>query len=171
MLPPPNHPPSQVACGKRRDRRQLLCALSKGCVLFHINDKEESRSKKSLSYTHLFKKRASLTIQPAGVRRNPVKAWGSCVNDKRWKQPHFLWLKQGLRAVGLYQNQGHLYAFQWVYSCMKKEALLHCTVISLLLLSHSFILNNGSGPSPWLTNKPLFILFFLQQKEKPVVRN
>lgn len=40
-----------------RDRQQLLCALSEGCVLFHINDKERSRSKKSLSYTHLFKKR------------------------------------------------------------------------------------------------------------------
>lgn len=26
-----------------RDRQQLLCALSKGCVLFHINDKDEER--------------------------------------------------------------------------------------------------------------------------------
>lgn len=48
--------PSQVAHVKCGDRQQLLCALSEGCVLFHINDKERSGSKKSLSYTHLFKK-------------------------------------------------------------------------------------------------------------------
>lgn len=132
--------PSQVAHVKGRDRQQLLCAPSEGCVLFHINDKERSGSKKSLSYTHLFKK-----SQPHNtVGRSPqesVKA-GGCVNDKRQKQPHFLSLKQGLPNFRLplvfHQNQEYLHAFQWGYSCIKKEALLHSTVISLLLLSLSF---------------------------------
>lgn len=34
-------------------------ALSKGCVLLHIHDKEGNRRKKLLSYTHLFKKEAA----------------------------------------------------------------------------------------------------------------
>lgn len=49
---------------------------------------------RSRYHTLICLKRASLTIQSAGVHRNPVKA-GGCVNDKRQKQPHFLSLKQG----------------------------------------------------------------------------
>lgn len=49
--PPPHPTPSQDAHVKCRDRLQLL---SEGCVLLHINDKERSGGKKSLSYTHLF---------------------------------------------------------------------------------------------------------------------
>lgn len=68
-------PPSQVAHVKCRDRQQLLCALSEGCVLFHINDKERSGSKKSLSYTHLFKK-----SQPhntvGGSPQESSESWG-----------------------------------------------------------------------------------------------
>lgn len=78
MLPPlPRSPslPSQVAHVKCRDRQQLLCALSEGCVLFHINDKERSGSKKSLSYTHLFKK-----SQPhntvGGSPQESSESWG-----------------------------------------------------------------------------------------------
>lgn len=61
-------------------------------MLFHINDKDGRGSKKSLSYTHLFKKRQNSTIQAAGVRRNSVKAGvrgvgggriSHCANDKR----------------------------------------------------------------------------------------
>lgn len=93
---------------------------------------------KSRYHTLICLKRASLTIQSAGVHRNPVKA-GGCVNDKRQQQPHFLSLQQGppnLRVLLVFhQNQGYLHAFQWGYSCIKKEALLHSTVISLLLLS------------------------------------
>lgn len=48
---------------------------SEGCVLFHINDKERSGSKKSLSYTHLFKK-----SQPhntvGGSPQESSESWG-----------------------------------------------------------------------------------------------
>lgn len=74
---PPHTPAasSQVAHGKHGDRQKLLCALSEGCVLFHINDKEGSGSKKSLSYTHLFKK-----SQPhntvGGSPQESSESWG-----------------------------------------------------------------------------------------------
>lgn len=67
----------RFAHGECRQRQQPLCSLSEGCVLFHINDKDGRGSKKSLSYTHLFKKRQNSTIQSAGVRRNSVKAGGT----------------------------------------------------------------------------------------------
>lgn len=58
-LPPPASPgctcevPGPAAA---TPRRLPPSAPPRGCVLFHINDKERSGSKKSLSYTHLFKK-------------------------------------------------------------------------------------------------------------------
>lgn len=68
--------PSQVAHVKCRDRQKLtLCPLRGVCVLFHINDKERSGSKKSLSYTHLFKK-----SQPhntvGGSPQESSESWG-----------------------------------------------------------------------------------------------
>lgn len=79
---------------------------------------------RSRYHTLICLKRASLTIQSAGVHRNLVKA-GGCVNDKRQKQPHFLSLKQGppnFRVLLVFhQNQGYLHAFQWGYSCIKKK--------------------------------------------------
>lgn len=132
--------PSQVAHVKCRGRQQLLCALSEGCVCCSILMTKRGAGARSRYHTLICLKRASLTIQSAGVHRNPVKA-GGCVNDKRQKQPHFLSLQQGppnLRVLLVFhQNQGYLHAFQWGYSCIKKEALLHSTVISLLLLSLS----------------------------------
>lgn len=130
--PPPDRP-SQVAHGKSRDRQQLLCALSEGCVLFHINDKEGSGSKKSLSYTHLFKK-----SQPhntvGGSPQESSESWGL----RQWQKTETTSLfvpetraAQFQNAVGLHQNQGYHHAFQWVFSCIKKEALLHSTVTSL----------------------------------------
>lgn len=57
------------------DRQQLLCALTEGCVLFHINDKERSRSKKSLSYTHLFEKSQPHNIA-SGSPAGSSESWG-----------------------------------------------------------------------------------------------
>lgn len=68
-------PPSQVAHVKRRDRQQRLCALSEGCVLFHINDKDSSGSKKSLSYTHLFKK-SQRHNTVSGRPQESSESWG-----------------------------------------------------------------------------------------------
>ena len=54
----PPRPPSLsgCTCEEQGQAAATPCPLSEGCVLFHINDKEKSGSKKSLSYTHLFKK-------------------------------------------------------------------------------------------------------------------
>lgn len=138
---PPHTPThSQVAHVKCRDRQQLLCALSEGCVLFHINDKEKSGSKKSLSYSHLFKK-----SQPhntvGGSPQESSESRGAASMTKDRNNLTFLSLRQGLPnfrvLLGFHQNQGYLHAFQWVYSCIKNRALLHSTVIPLLLLSLS----------------------------------
>lgn len=73
------YPPSllllllQVAQVKWWDR--LLLPLSEGCVLFHINDKERSGSKKSLSYTHLFKK-SQLHNTGSGSPQESSESWG-----------------------------------------------------------------------------------------------
>lgn len=64
------------------DWQQRLRALSKGCVLFHINDKEESGAgTRSHYHTLICLKRAGVTIQSAGVHRNPVKALGGRVRQ------------------------------------------------------------------------------------------
>lgn len=103
------------------DRRQLHCASSEGCVLFHINDKETSGGARSHYHGPICLKRASFTIQSAGVPRNPVKA-GGCLNDKTGTTSLFV---SETRAAQFHQNQGYLHALQWGYSCIKKEALLH----------------------------------------------
>lgn len=87
---------------------------------------------RSRYHTLICLKRASFTIQSAGVHRNPVKA-GGWVIDKRQKQPHFLSLKQGLpnfrMPLGFHQNQGYLHAFQWGHPCIKKKAVLLSPVV------------------------------------------
>lgn len=77
----PPLPPSQVAHGKSRDRQQLLCALSEGCVLFHINDKGGSGSKKSLSYTHLFKNSQAYNTVGRGPQESS-ESWGTASMTK-----------------------------------------------------------------------------------------
>lgn len=102
-------------------------------------------------HTLICLKRAGLTIQSAGVHRNPVKAKlglgvggvGKSITKGR-NYPCFLSSKTRAarfqNAVGLHQNHGYLHASQWVYSCIEQEAPPHCTVISPLLLSLSLLL-------------------------------
>lgn len=126
----------RFAHGESRQRQQPLCSLSEGCVLFHINDKDGRGTKKSLSYTHLFKKRQNLTIQSAGVRRNSVKAGGAVgvvvvvvpMTKGRNSLTFFVPKTRGRprkfqTAAGLHRNRGILHAFQWVCSCIKKGAV------------------------------------------------
>lgn len=116
------HPhPSQVAHGKSKDRQQLLCALSEGCVLFHINDKGESGSKKSLSYTHLFK-----NSQPHNtVGRGPQESsesWGTASMTKGRNNLTFFVPEtraaQFQGAVGVHQKPG-------ASSCISMGVFLH----------------------------------------------
>lgn len=55
-IPPPPRRPVRLHTGSAETGSDYFCALSEGCVLLHINDKDQRGSKKSLSYTHLFKK-------------------------------------------------------------------------------------------------------------------
>lgn len=92
----------QVAHVKCRDRRQLLRAASllppppRGCVLFHINDKERSGSKKSLSYTNLFKKNPAHNT----VGRSPQESSESRrgMTKDRNNLTSFFSTKQGLQS-------------------------------------------------------------------------
>lgn len=55
-IPPPPHRQVRLRAGSAGIGSDYFCALSEGCVLLHINDKDQRGSKKSLSYAHLFKK-------------------------------------------------------------------------------------------------------------------
>lgn len=85
--PPPPPPTSPgCTCEVLGPAEATLCALppspSEGCVLFHINDKERSGSKKSLSYTHLFKK-----SQPHNtVGRSPQESGESRRGMRQWQK-------------------------------------------------------------------------------------
>lgn len=114
----------QVAHVKCRDRRQLLRAASllpplRGGVCCSILMTKREAGARSHYHILICLKRAPLTIQSAGVRRNPAKAGGGCVNDKRQKQPHFFFLHK--TRVTEFQStvrllpktQDRLHAFQW----------------------------------------------------------
>lgn len=89
--PPPTPPSvSQVAHGESRQRQQPLCSLSEGCVLFHINDKDGRGSKKSLSYTHLFKKR-----QPHNTVGGSPQEFSESRRGQRPRQ----WQKAGIASL------------------------------------------------------------------------
>lgn len=92
-IPPPPHRQVGLCTGSDGTGSDYSCALSEGCVLLHINDKDQRGSKKSLSYTHLFKKSQPHNI----VGRSPQESseskagvgggGGGDVNNKREKQP------------------------------------------------------------------------------------
>lgn len=96
MLPPPlTHPPSPPSPSVRLHMwsagtgSSSLCPLSEGCVLFHINDKERSGSKKSLSYTHLFKKSQPYNTV-GGSPQESSESRGAASMTKGRNKPHFL---------------------------------------------------------------------------------
>lgn len=148
-IPPPPHRQVSLCTGSAGPGSDYSCALSEGCVLLHINDKDQRGSKKSLSYAHLFKKSqphnaVGRSPQESSESKAGVEGGGWASITKERNNPRFLSPKtratQFRNAVGLHQNQGYLHAFQWVYSCIKQEAPPHCTVISPLLLSLSLLL-------------------------------
>lgn len=55
-IPPPPRRQVRLHRGSAETGSDYFCALSEGCVLLHINDKDQRGSKKSRSYAHLFKK-------------------------------------------------------------------------------------------------------------------
>lgn len=149
-IPPPPHRQVRLCTGSAGTGSNYSCALSEGCVLLHINDKDKSGSKKSLSYAHLFKKsrphntvgrspqessESKAGIGGGGVGKSITKGRNyPCFLSSKTRAAHFQ------NAVGLHQNHGYLHASQWVYSCIEQEAPPHCTVISPLLLSLSLLL-------------------------------
>lgn len=84
---------------------------------------------RSRHHTLICLKRGAFTIQSAGVRRNPVKAEGGCVNDKRWRNLTFCWffflsLEQGLPNFLVFTRSPAFYlnTCQWGSSCINKAA-------------------------------------------------
>lgn len=79
-------------------------------------------------HTLICLKRASFTIQAAGVHRNPVKA-GGCITDK--KETAFFFFcprSKGYpvweRCLFFNQCRGQLHVFQWDRSCTAPSSLL-----------------------------------------------
>lgn len=91
--PPPPTAPVRLHMGRAGTGSSYSVPSLRG-VCCSILMTKKGAGARSRYHTLICLKRASLTIQSAGVHRNPVKA-GGCVNDKRQKQPHFLSLKQG----------------------------------------------------------------------------
>lgn len=113
-IPPPPHRQVGLCTGSAGTGSDYSCALSEGCVLLHINDKDQRGSKKSLSYTHLFKKSqphntVGRSPQESSESKAGVGGGGGTSITKERNNPCFLSSKtrtaQFQNAVGLRQNQ------------------------------------------------------------------
>lgn len=87
---------SGCTCEEKEGTGSSYSAPSPRGVCCSILMTKRGAGARSRYHTLICLKRASLTIQSAGVHRNPVKAGGvgcgggdGCINDKRQKQPHF----------------------------------------------------------------------------------
>lgn len=136
--PPP--PPVRLHMGSVGTGRSCSVPSPKG-VCCSILMTKKGAGARSRYHTLICLKRASLTIQSAGVRRNPVKA-GGCVNDKRQKQPLLFcpWNKSRPISECCWSSPKPR-----MPSCISMGVFLHkegstAAVISLVLLSLSYSL-------------------------------
>lgn len=93
-IPPPPRRQVKLHTGSAGTGNDYFCALSEGCVLLHINDKDQRGSKKSLSYAHLFKKsQPHNTVGRSPKESSESKAGVVCggggghIGNKRETQP------------------------------------------------------------------------------------